>query len=235
MDEDDAFAITTRRLVEDYDALSPVVGTGTSRLALIHFGRTQIPANNNWSITTILTIFDVVSKLALPIKNSNQRKQWKTQRPNEEILTTIYQNQVEFWETLRENITEMAEVLGSDPRSHIAGKYRTQNGGHVLFRPAGLQAFSSAVRVLLDRGHTLDQSVHALSNTVLELNAEPWKSVLWDDTRKKMITKNRELVENPFLHMVKQEPRHGSLLENYRKALGDDAISLEQIPQPSSI
>ena len=235
LDEDDAFAITTRRLVEDYDALSPVVDTETSRLALVHFGRTQIPANNNWSITTILTIFDVVLKLALPIKDSKQRSLWRKKRPSEEILTAIYQNQVEFWEALRRNIPEMAEALGSDPRSHVAGKYRTQNGGHVLFRPAGLHAFSSAVRVLLDRGYALDQSVHALSNTVLELNADPWKSVLWDGNRKKMITKNKELAGNLFLHMVNQEPHHGSLLGNYRKALGDDTISLDQIPQPSSI
>lgn len=231
LDEDDAFAITTRRLVEDYEALSQTVDTDSGRLALIYFGRTQIPRSNDYSITTILTLFVLVKTLALPIKAGKQRKEWRRKRPSDDTLNMIYTGQVKFWEAIRRYIPEMSEVMGSDPTMRLAAKYRTDDGGHILFRPAGLQAFARAARILMDREISLDESVRMLSQTVLQLDQHPWPGVLWDSIRNRMIVRNRQLAQNLFLFMVGHSsyPPSYDLLGKYRTTIGDEEATLDEI------
>ena len=68
LDEDDPSAIVARRIATRYDGLnrscSPPAGTGRrgrSSWGLIHLGKgNQIPQSNTYSITTIVTLLDVV-------------------------------------------------------------------------------------------------------------------------------------------------------------------------------
>jgi DNA sulfur modification protein DndB len=237
LDEDDAFAITTRRLVDEYKGLSPSATLDGQDISLVHFGGSQLPLSNRHSITVIETLYDLVTTLALPIGDTKSRKKLRDSRQSEDFLDNIYHDHVAFWEALRSHVSDVDEVLGSDPTLELAGRYRTRDGGHILLRPAGQQAFARATRILMDRGFSLETAVAALAETVLSLNEPPWLYVLWNPYMHQMIVRYKELAESLLLFMVGQHPRRQAfnLLGAYRRALDDDTAELDQIPRTLSL
>jgi DNA sulfur modification protein DndB len=140
LDEDDAFAITTRKLVEDYEPLSK---------ERVFYGKTPpIPKNNRKAVTTILTLFKITEIIMTPTKKtrtiSQELKMMKNFRPSDEVLEKIYLEQCEFWDALRKYVPSMKEATDAEAEKEIVAKYRTDDGGNLLFRPAGQIAFASA-------------------------------------------------------------------------------------------
>ena len=232
LDEDDSDAIVTRKLVDEYSGLSPSVQIDGEVLSLVRFGTPQIPAGDQYSITSIETLYDLTNVLALPRNAVAERKRRKHSRPPQEVVDQVYESQVLFWDTLKEFVPPMWQALGSRPEDMIAGKYRLDHGGHILFRPAGQQAFASALRTLLDRGLPLDEAISALSQTVMALDERPWPYVLWNPSKRNMIVRHKQLAENLLLYMVGQPVRRPKfdLIGQYRRVLGDECASLEGIP-----
>jgi len=234
LDEDDAFAITVRRLVTEYDGLNPGFTADISAKSLVFFGRnSELRADNTTSITSILALYDLVEIIALRRIGGERglRNKLTKIRPPEQDLEGIYKNHILFWESLRRHVPEINRVLGSNPEAKLAAEYRRPDGGHLLFRPAGQKAFARAVRVLMDRGITSDESVRLLSQTVLQLDQRPWLGVLWDSVGGRMIVRNQQLAENLFLYMTGNSlnPPGYNLLEKYRLAVGDEEATLDGI------
>jgi len=221
LDEDDAFAIVTRRLMEEYKPLRGGFVTFTKRQ--------NLPVNDKKGITTTVALYQLIQALALP-KGSKERAQLKIGPPKSEKINAINKGHRAFWNALIRHVPELKRVSNSKPDEELAGEYRTANGGHVLFRPAGQQAFTNAVRTMMDRGIKLNTAVRDLASTVLRLNADPWPGVLWDPLAKTMITKKAKLSENLFLYMVGQPTSHPSydLNEEFRKATGADLRPAKQ-------
>ena len=225
LDEDDAFAITTRRLVEEY---SPLSGE------FVHFGKTMpIPSSDKKSITSILALYDLVEILNLPRTGNRaaQRKGLTSRRPSSDKLTNIYRDYTAFWDVLQKYVPEIKRVSASSPDDKLAGKYRTADGGHVLFRPAGQKAFVRAVRVMIDRHIEMEKAVRLLGKTQLQLEKAPWPNVLWNPHSKKMMVSNPLLHQNLFLHMINQapQPKTYKLLDEFRKSVGDEGATLDKI------
>lgn len=225
LDEDDAFAITTRRLVEEY---SPLSGE------FVHFGKTTpIPSSDKKSITSILALYDLVEILNLPRTGNMtaQRKGLTSRRPSSDRLTNIYRDYTAFWDVLQKYVPEIKRVSASSPDDELAGRYRTADGGHVLFRPAGQKAFVRAVRVMIDRHIEMGKAVRLLSKTQLQLEKAPWPNVLWNPHSKKMMVSNPLLHQNLFLHMINQapQPRKYNLLDEFRKSVGNEGATLDKI------
>lgn len=234
LDEDDAFAITVRRLVREYGGLNPGFTADISSKSLVFFGRTtELRADNRSSITSILALYDLVEIIELPkiVRRKGARDKLTKIRPEDEVLERIYQRHVMFWESLRGHVPEINRVAGSDPDDELAAEYRRPNGGHLLFRPAGQQAFARAARILMDREISLDESVRMLSQTVLQLNQRPWPGVLWDSIRNRMIVRNRQLAQNLFLFLVGHSsyPPSYDLLGKYRTTIGEEEATLDGI------
>lgn len=234
LDEDDAFAITVRRLVREYGSLNPGFTADISSKSLVFFGRTaELRAENRSSITSILALYDLVEIIELPKigRRKGARDKLTKIRPEDEVLESIYQRHVMFWESLRRHVSEINRVAGSDPDDELAAEYRRPDGGHLLFRPAGQQAFARAARILMDREIGVDESVRMLSQTVLQLDQRPWPGILWDSIRNRMIVRNRQLAQNLFLFMVGHSsyPPSYNLLGKYRTTIGDEEATLEEI------
>lgn len=145
-------------------------------------------------------------------------------------IDELYRQVVSFWDLLSQTIPELKEVTVSSPSDELASKYRNDDGGHLLFRLVGMRAFAQAAKTLLDRGQTLREVVTLLSKTSLTLNKPPWSGVLWNSHAHKMINKNGKLSHNLLLYMGRKqlEPESYPLLDEYRKALGDDVAALPQ-------
>ena len=226
LDEDDAAAIVTRWIATRYDGLkSPRSGGDESELNLIQLGRTHdIPARNQRSITTIVTLYRMVKSVFQKELQSIRRK-YKQNRPDEYILEDIYEETVSIWELMRKYDEAINDVLGSDPNEERAAKYRNEQGGHILFRPIGLQAFSGSLGLLRIRGLGNEQAVRNLFRLPMDIGKVPWQHVVWNPNTRSMITANKTVTEALFLYMLGQEPRTSGypLGTRYRELLGNPA------------
>lgn len=222
LNDDDTFAIVTRRLIDNYPGLNgefvPLSPTA------------NIPAENNRCITTVIALYDLVRTIALPT-GSRERKQLELGPPDFQRVEDVYETAVAFWDALKKHNSPIRRVLSSKPENEIAGRFRTERGGHVLFRPVGLQSFAKAARVMIDRGKEIEEAVARLSAIPLHLTDEPWVGILWNDSTKTMILKHARLAVNLFLYMVGEEPnpRTFELLTRYRKALEKPEKELPKI------
>lgn len=213
LNDDDTFAIVTRRLIESYRGLQsefvPLAPTA------------NIPTGNQSCITTVIALYELVKTISLP-SGSRERKHLEKGPPNWTRVKEVYKVSASFWDALKAHVPPLRKVCLSSPHKNLAAKYRTGDGGHLLFRPAGLQGFARAVRAMVDRGQNLQTAVAKLASVPLQLNAKPWIGVLWNPSTKTMIVKHKKLVPNLFLHLVgeKPAPSNYNLLAQYRRATG---------------
>ena len=235
LDEDDAFAVTTRTIVNQYDGLNKASPGEDGELCLVQFEGGRILRTDDHTITTIQTLYKLVSILSVPgtRAGNRQRKALKQSRPPQSDIDAMCRDHEEFWEGLREHVPEMRESLGSEPAKRIVGKYRHRTGGHILFRPVGQETFARALRILLDRGVPIQQGIKALASTELMLNEAPWNHVMWDPGRNSMNRANMPLTESLLLHMVHENPLNPSfrLEEQYQAAVGSPSAKLADIPK----
>lgn len=212
LNDDDVFAIVTRRLIESYRGLQsefvPLMPTP------------NIPSGNQTSITTVIALYDLIKTIS--VGSGKERKKLEEGPSDEGQVLRIHKIAISFWDALRECVKPIRRVCNSMPHRNLAGRYRSSSGGHILFRPAGLQGFARAARIMVDRGKPLEVAVKKLSVCPMQLEAKPWVGVLWNQTANTMIVKNKKLVLNIFLHMVgeKPAPKTYDLLKQYRKATG---------------
>jgi len=219
LNDDDTFAIVTRRLIDNYIGLGPefVPLNSTSNLA----------AGDARSLTSVITLYEIVRTIAIPSR-SREKKALEEGPAKPQRVNEIYDSLVEFWDLLKLKVRPIKNVCLSRPEDNVAGRYRTENGGHLLLRPAGLIAFAKAVRILVDQGQSMKAAVTLLSKVPLDLTEAPWDGVLWKSSSKTMILKNGKLSVSLFLHLTgyKALNKGYSLLENYRKAIGDETARL---------
>ena len=232
LDEDDTFAIITRMVVDQYDGLSKTTHEGTRRLELVKTKGPQIPSKDEYSITTIRTLYKLISTLSVPIVDSGMRRRLKRASPPEDEVVSMYYHHVDFWEGLKKYVLPMKEALGSDPANRVAQKYRHPEGGNILFRPVGQESFARALRVLLDRNYPFDYGLQVLGNTELILSKPPWLGVMWDPNRNIMNRTNVELSTSLMLFMVGEAPVRSQfdLKETYQASAGDHAVAMDDLP-----
>lgn len=224
LDEDDAAAIVTRRIATDYKGFRnfdpPKKGEQQS---LLQFGRQdELRPSDKRHFTTIVTLYRTVKKIFQAELRDMERRSQKN-RPDEADLSGLYNQAVAVWDMLREHDEALGDVLGSDPNEDRAGKYRTEQGGHVLFRPVGLQVFAGALGVLRSRGITDEKTVEHLCKIPTEISRPPWVHILWNPNSRNMVTSNRVIAEALYLHMLSESPRSKNydLRKRYAEALGE--------------
>ena len=222
LDEDDAGAIVTRRIATEFEGLNKVTPRPgrLPDMGLVHLGKsTQLPRANRHSITTIVTLLDIV-RSSFQVEVGRLKSEHKGSRPSAGELDALYDGATNMWQSLKMHSPQMSEVMGSEPQECRAGFYRRGDGGHVLFRPIGQQAFSGALGVLRSRDIPTEDAVAHLCKAPMELSQPPWVRVLWNPTTLRMINSYRTLGEALFLHMVGEPPRSKSYdLEGKYQAL----------------
>lgn len=232
LDEDDAFAIVTRRLVEEFPLLK---SDNRHETRFIHFGpQPSLNRTDNINLTTIRTIYEICATIYLPIVSASLHKSRKATiherriRPSDQVLNEIYAENTAYWELLLDNFVEYQELFSSSPNEALAGENRS-NGGHFMFRPLGQQAFASAVRVMMDRGVSMEGAVQDLAKVPMQLDQPPWLFVVWDPSKQSVIRNfGSRNIEGILLYLMGQRPRSpiSSILQRYRTYVGDDNVTL---------
>ena len=233
-DEDDPAAIITRWIAIRYEGLK-ASGTGqkASDHNLLQLGRQhEIGPSNRRSVTTIVTLYRTIKSIFQSDLRAIERES-KGNRPKEETLEQLYEKAVNILELVRQHDSALHEVLGSDPIEERAAKYRTRSGGHILFRPVGLQAYAGALGILRTRGVDNERAITSLCQIPTEISQSPWVQVLWNPISHSMITANKPVAEALYLHMVGHRPRtvRYDLRKRYMELLGNpNKDPLQDVP-----
>lgn len=195
LDEDDAVAIITRRLVEEYSLFS---GKTSIKAA------TSIPVNDRQSLTSINALYDAVD-IHLIDRSKPKWNKFKRFYPGDEKIEELHQSAIDLWENFCRYFPPLTEVKVNDADAEVAGRYRNVDGGNILFRPIGLLMFVKVVRQLMDHnGLTLEQAVVRVSRVPMELSSEPWAHLIWNPLNRKIITasQNRKAAEKLLFNAV---------------------------------
>lgn len=224
LDEDDAAAIVTRRIAVEYEGLRETSSyNGGIGRNLIQTGtRHEIPPSNRHSVTTIVSLYRMI-KRAFQQELKQLDSKYKSNRPDDDEIQSLFTKTVEIWDAMGRYDSALGDVLGSDPTEERASKYRNEDGGHILFRPIGLQAFAGALGLLRKREIDTEQAVRSLCQLPMEISDTPWKNVVWNPNTGRIINSNKTMAEALFLHMLGQEPRTATyeLAPKYRELFDD--------------
>ena len=194
LDEDDAVAIITRRLLEQYSLLT--------HFTSIKKGK-GIQASDRRNLTTILTVYDVLDRYLN--WQWKERRDFKKQRPSDRELNSLYKQSVELWDSLVEAFAPVRELADSKPEDEVSFRYRNRSaGGHLLFRPVGLAMVVSAIRHLMDEGKVLKQAAARVARAPMLLSERPWAGLLWDTANHRMMvsSENQRVAARILIHGV---------------------------------
>ncbi len=134
LDEDDGFAVVTRRLIDEFAMFK--LGK------LFKFAPTaSLTTNDTEHISTILSLYSQIKDLyssnltTAKVKKAN----FGRARPTDESLNEVYHFVCEYWKSLKQYVPEVRDVLTG---KRTAGELRTQTKNHLLMRPIGQRAFA---------------------------------------------------------------------------------------------
>lgn len=214
LDEDDAFAVVTRKLVESFIPLT------AHRVEFRQ--QTPIAKTNVEAITTILGLYDIVQLVSgYAGGTAKEVRQFMAMRPSDDVVEEIFREQVEFWSAVAKHVPSVGTALASSEGARACEAFRHGRGGHILFRPVGQKAFAKATRVLVNRGSSIKAAVQRLSSVPMELGGVPWRDILWDPTSNVMITKHSTLASNVFLASIGEDPESVDTPAKYLQLTGE--------------
>lgn len=136
LDEDDVMAITARRLVEhDPRFKSP-------RIAVI--ASTSLPSANRIALTTVTNLYDVL-KVIFEFEKASSRRDLRFNRPSDAALDAYYKSATSYFSALAKAFPPVGAVMSAAEPGEVTSLWRGPEGGHLLFRPIGLDAFTRVV------------------------------------------------------------------------------------------
>lgn len=201
LDEDNAFAVVTRMLVDDFALFR--------RGEMIAFVPTPaIPVNDMNSVTSILSLYQQCKDLYDPnqiIGAPKKKEVVMYARPSEDVIQQLFAFLCNYWTTVVKTVPEMRRVFDRRTKQ-VSGEFRKKNRNHLLFRPIGQRAFAGAVHVLMQRGWDLESAVKGVASVDLWIHHQKWHHILWDPVHERM-EKSHVAAESFLLRLLKQPAR----------------------------
>ena len=194
LDEDDTITIITRKMINEYKLFKD------ERINTKVLGK-SIPRNDDRCITTIVSLYDMLN-IILKNKTPEEWKKFLRIRPDENIITQYYKQATSYWDNLQIVFKEL-HSLSLDKVEITTLRHKT--GGHLLFRPVGLQIVTEVVKLFMDNGLSQRAALRRISKIDLELSSKPWAGLLWEPIKKRMITRkeNQDVAKKLLYYMTK--------------------------------
>ena len=232
MDEDDSFAIITRRLIAEHDFFQWFEGDSSARIRVK--GGKNFPETEN-CLLSIITLYEMNCDLLWSNSRQNEfgrRKEWiRSSRRPDSLLDELFQELVRTWNALLEELPVLKEVP-TDHRSSLGDDF-TREGravtNHLLFRPIGQEILANLVRRMLDQWSDLAPlaAMRGLSTIEWRLHQAPWRHLLSvydsDKDRWRMRTDKeaQSVAINLLCFITGVTPHDGETLESLRKNWSD--------------
>jgi DNA sulfur modification protein DndB len=198
LDEDDGFAIVTRRLIDSHWLFED------TRKYVLYSSGGSIPATDMTSITSVVGLFEIVRDLY-----GGSLKEFEETRPDEDSLMEHFELCSEYFNQLLAQIPEYKAVFFSAEAR--PGDYRKYDKNHLLFRPIGQRAFARAVEWLVSRGDTVAAAVKKLRGAELFIQEKDWHYIVWNPVDETMITNKILLAEAQLLSLAGQPLRNQTI------------------------
>lgn len=194
MDEDDAFAIVTRRLISEHPFFRTTGPQKESRRVKTEKGK------NLKATDSFFTSIESLYQLNITLLESRERKtvgwafgdeagpdanEFKKYRPSDEILDSLFEELKMYWDGLIEAVPDL-EAEPTMMRNHSGSDDDPDDESmdHLLFWPIGQQLFAGLARELLDlrlpepTSPSMAEVSHALTglgDLPWDLHAPPWR------------------------------------------------------------
>ena len=196
MDEDDTFAILTRRLVTDNDFFKSAGKQRDSRRIKTRKGKNL--NNKDPYFTSLETLYEMNIELLSSVQRIPKSwgeiseegvdlKTFKRFRPSEEYIDNLYVELSMYWDALLEELS----IFHNDPpkmRVHeLTDTESKDETDHLLFWPIGQQLLAEIVRTLLDKRlpdpenptpDAVQEALTGLSQLEWRLHQAPWRYFL---------------------------------------------------------
>lgn len=213
LDEDDAMAIIARRLVETNSSFrEPKIAVISSQ---------NIPTGNRVCLTTISSLYDVLKLLFMFEIKQHTDRSLRFNRPSDERLEHYFNVATSYFSALGKAFKPVRDLFAATEPGTITEKQRGNHGGHLLFRPVGLDIFTrTAIDVAVSRRIEITAAVAYLKDLPTDLAQAPYKNVIWDPNRHTMIVRGKKLARELVGYMVGLDVNEDQLTESYRQALG---------------
>ena len=187
LDEDDAAAIVSRKLVTEHPQLSKPNGISNSKSA-------NISSNDNTSFSTLVTI-NAVNKILF-----KKTSAFYTTRPTDAVLNALYAKAALFWDTIFEAFPELIQYIDGEQNVEINEEaiYRQdESGGSLLLRPVGHKLLATVYNKFeaTERQDFIDR----IAQVDFNLSSPNWIYIYWNE---KMIGKELTLKKNMLAFMI---------------------------------
>lgn len=200
LDVDDAFAITTRRLLTDHQFLSEpgrvrVFTRPPSEEGEFSLAGSSVPVTDKSALTTITVLYDLLKTLAwdLPPELADLQN-----RPSDEILEQAY---IKLAARLDELFKATGDITAKLKATPNARDLRAPNGneddGQPMMRPVVQKAVARALHTVLDQDLlTWEEALKRLARLPWKISDAPWTAVFNTDNGRMITAKeNTELLE----------------------------------------
>ncbi len=177
LDEDDVMAICVRRLIEQTDLFV------SNRIAFV--ANNNMPTTNPTSLTTIANLYDVLTILFTNVQSDLKKQKVDLQRirPDDETLDKYFRHAESYFLQLRKNFKALDEFFSAKNTEPVIKKYRGNHGGHVLFRPIGLEIMTRVI-ARFTKDMSLARAVKLAAELPDSLNEEPFQWLMWKPNKK---------------------------------------------------
>ena len=187
LDEDDGFAIVTRRLLDTYDLFA-------DEKNYVLYGSTgSLPATDKTSLTSVVGLFELTTDLHFSDPDFGK------ERPDDAAIDEHLKFCGEYFDALLKVIPEYQEVFVKKKKT--PGDFRTPEKNHMLFRPMGQRTFTRAVQLLVSRGVKLHNAIEDLGSVEMYLQEPDWHHILWDPITSTMVTNKIIIAEAQLLRL----------------------------------
>lgn len=211
LDEDDVMAIITRKLVETHDWFKP------PRISLA--SSSNIPKTDFTALTTVTSLYDTLKLLfskCMGFRNDDLR----FNRPSDEQLEKFEEYALDYFEFLRNSFSDFKDYVSWSSEQVIDSALRNDTGGHVIFRPIGLEIMTESYCSLKRSGDwDRSQIVSKFSKLPTSLSAEPYSGLIWNPRKQAINVKGKAVCKRVIHYMLTGAGDEKELLADYRKAL----------------
>ncbi len=223
LDEDDVMAIVVRRLVETNSAFkSPKISFTSSA---------NIPSSDRIALTTIASLYDVLKLVFMHDKGLRSDRHLRFNRPGDDELDAYYRTATNFFSAIARSFPAVRDVFDSKSPSMITARYRSSKGGHILFRPIGLELFTRvALEYARARTVKLASAISLLKPMPMNLDKAPFVQVIWDPVRGRMISEGKSLAKELMRYIAGLDVDVRTLREKYALAVHGDANRSVTLP-----
>jgi DNA sulfur modification protein DndB len=241
IDEDDAVAIVTRRLVKESSILK--------NLVLCKLGSKQItPSKGNDPYITTLSAFYETNEILMAVPAYQMGRDvdgsFKQFRPSNEDLDRYYSFLEDVWLQLLENTPGFDQILtgkkspgdlrkktDDDGRIILDDSGNALPGGSIFARPMGQYIIAEVIMLSGIQDKPISETISAImENVSMDIDDSPWVHLIWNPGTRRIVggKAERKLISNIISHSLglKIKDKVRDLKQKYRDQIGNSKATL---------